>query len=115
MSDTRVLVVCPDELAAGFRLGGVGTRTVADPEQAAELVGDLIGAAEAGVIAVYEPFLEQLDPELRAGFETSVDPVVVPIPDGLETHSAEQRRARLATLLQRAVGYHIVFREEGDE
>ncbi len=112
MSDTRVLVVCPDELVSGYRLGGVGTRTAAGAAAAEEIVLEMARRAEAGVIAVYGPYLESFSPELRSRLESSVDPVVVPIPDGLETHSAAQRRARLATLLQRAVGYHIVFEGE---
>lgn len=108
----RLLIVTNALLDAGFRLAGVGTRVAHTPAEAEETVRQLLAEGELGVIAVHRPYLEEFDPEFRLRLESLVSPVVLPIPDGLETESPQSRRARLADMLQRAVGYHIVFREE---
>lgn len=112
MTASRFLVVVPDDLAPGFRVAGAAVRAATDPDAAAETVRDLIGGDERGVIAVYEPWFVAFPPALRVRLERSVSPVVVPLPSGLEAEGGEARRARLAELLQRAVGYHITFGEE---
>lgn len=109
----RLVVAVPAEMVAGFELAGADTRVVAGSEEADALLGTLFGEGERGVIGVYEPFLAGLDPGRRARLEASVAPVVVPIPTGLAAEAAAGRRARLIARLQRAVGYHITFEEEG--
>lgn len=106
---SRVVVVAPTELEAGFRLAGATVTTAADANQAADAVAGLVAGGERGVIAVYEPYLESFDlPELTRLLE-SVSPVIVALPAGIGAEGAAGRRARLAGLLQRAVGYHITF------
>ncbi len=108
---TQVVVIAPPELAGGFRLAGAQVRTALDPAEAEQAVAALIEDGERGVIAVYEPFLDGFESERRHRMLQSVSPVVVALPAGLDTGTASARRARLAGLLQRAVGYHISFRE----
>jgi vacuolar-type H+-ATPase subunit F/Vma7 len=81
-------------------------------DDAAAAVSALIAEGERGVIAVYEPFLSRFEPGVRDRLVASVAPVVVPLPSGLEVEADASRRARLAALLRRAVGYHITFGEE---
>jgi vacuolar-type H+-ATPase subunit F/Vma7 len=107
----RVLGVTTADLAAGFRLAGAAVTESDTAEAAAGAIKQAVAEGERGVIAVYEPYLEDMDPETRLELSASVSPVVVPIPPGL-TGAGEGRRARLASLLQRAVGYHISFGEE---
>lgn len=109
--DARVLVVTTPDLAAGFRLAGAAVAESATAEVAATVITEAIDRGERGAIAVYEPFLDEMPPETRLAFSASVSPVVVPMPPGL-AGAGEGRRARLASLLQRAVGYHISFGEE---
>lgn len=109
----RVVIIAPAELAAGFRLAGAHVREAADPAAADDAVAALVGDDERGVIGIYEPFLDAFDAERRHRLLTSIAPVIVPLPAGLEADTAEARRARLAGLLQRAVGYHITFGEGG--
>lgn len=106
-----MLVVTTPDLAAGFRLAGAAVIESATAEMAATAITEAIAGGESGVIAVYEPFLDELPPQARLAFSASVSPVVVPMPPGL-AGAGEERRARLAALLQRAVGYHISFGEE---
>lgn len=110
---TRLRIVAPAELAAGFQLGGATVHAVDTAERAADTVDALIGEGERGVIGVYEPWLQEFDPARRDQLENSVAPVIVAVPSGLLTEAAAARRARLTELLQRAIGYHIIFEEGG--
>ncbi|MDJ0768326.1 MAG: V-type ATP synthase subunit F [Ilumatobacter sp.] len=109
----RLRVVAPPELAAGFGLGGATVHAVESASRAAETVDALIAEGERGVIAVYGPWLDDFDRTRRDQLEESVAPVVVAVPSGLVAEAGAARRARLAGLLQRAVGYHITFEEGG--
>jgi len=111
MTATLVVVV-PEDLASGFRLAGATVESPADADEAAERVRELFAGGDEGVIAVYEPWLQSFSHPLREHLEGSISPVVVPLPSGLEAEGGPARRARLAALLQRAVGYHITFEEE---
>lgn len=108
----RLLIVTSPLLDPGFRLAGVGTRVAHTPAEAEETVRNLLADGEVGVIAVHRPYLDDFDPEFRSRLESLVNPVVLAVPDGLETETTQTRQARLAELLQRAVGYHIVFEED---
>jgi vacuolar-type H+-ATPase subunit F/Vma7 len=112
MTAAHLTIVSPPELAAGFRLAGAGVRPVEDTEQAASVVDDLIAQGERGVIGVYEPFFVRFDSHLRDRLEQSVSPVVISVPAGFGTDEGVSRRARIAALLGRAVGYHITFGED---
>lgn len=112
MTTAHLTIVTPAELATGFRLAGAGVRSVTDDAQAATAVQDLIAQGERGVIGVYEPFFQRFDPGLRERLEQSVVPVVIAIPSGFGMDEGATRRARIAALLRRAVGYHITFGED---
>ncbi len=111
--DTHLVVVVPEELGTGFRLAGTAIRTAGDAAEAQEHVAGLLTEGERGIVGVYEPWYRGFDPDVRAQLDSSVAPVVVPVPSGLQTEDPEQRRARLAALLRRSVGYHITFGEGG--
>ena len=112
MTTSHLIIVAPEELEAGFRLAGVDVRTAADGAAAAGEVGRLVAEGERGVIGVYEPFFTQFDARLRERLQQSVVPVVIAVPSGFAEVSGEARRARIAALLTRAVGYHITFGED---
>ena len=114
MTTAHLTIVIPPELAAGFRLAGAGVRSVIDSTQATTTVQELIAQGERGVIGVYEPFFLQFDPGLRESLEQSLAPVVIAVPSGFGTKEEVTRRARIAALLRRAVGYHITFGEDGE-
>ena len=107
----RLRIVAPPELAAGFRMGGATVHTADTAGDAADTVEALVAEGEVGVIGVYGPWFEQFDRGRRDQLQASVAPVVVAVPSGLMTESDADRRARLAGLLQRAIGYHITFEE----
>ena len=109
---THLVVVVPLELETGFRLSGATVRLATTVPEAADQVTRIIDEGERGIVAVYEPWYRRFDSDLRDRLDSSVAPVIVPVPSGLETEDPEQRRARLAALLRRSVGYHITFGEE---
>jgi vacuolar-type H+-ATPase subunit F/Vma7 len=109
----RLIVVTGEDRAPGFRLAGVGVEVARSPDAAARVVSGLLAEGRGGVIAVDEPLLAGLDPRTRQRFEESVDPMVVSLPSGVR-EPGEARRARLAAMLRRAIGYRITFgTEEG--
>lgn len=109
------LVLVPPELEAGFLLAGVRTVTVESPESAEQETERLLDKGEEGVVAVYGPYLEALDPRIRRRADRSLAPVVVPLPAGLGEVTESVRRARLSAMFGQAVGYHITFGAESDE
>lgn len=112
MSDGGLVVVVPPELESGFRLAGVETVVADDSDEAIRLLDGLIARRTQGVIAVYEPFMDAVTPGRVGEIAGLVEPVVVPLPAGLETRDEESHRARISAMLSRAVGYHITFGEE---
>lgn len=109
---SRLIVVAPPELTAGYRLAGAAVREASDAAQAEAAIADLIASGEQGVIAVFAPLLAGMDAARRRRLEDSIAPVIVGLPAGAGSEEAATHRARLAALLQRAVGYHITFGEE---
>jgi vacuolar-type H+-ATPase subunit F/Vma7 len=110
---SRIVVVVPPELAPGYRLAGVVVAEVGGPQEAEASLVRLLEEGEGGVIAVYEPYYRALPPSLRSRLEESLAPVVVTVPAGLEGDPKPAHRARLAGLLEQAVGYHITFGGDG--
>ncbi len=111
-ANARLIVISPQELAAGFRLAGVDVEVADSGEQAEAAVRDLLRQGERGVIAVYGPFLADMDEDLQRRLRSSVSPVVVELPTGIGTEPDHLRRTRLANRLQRAIGYHITFGDD---
>jgi vacuolar-type H+-ATPase subunit F/Vma7 len=106
----RLIVLTTPELAAGFRLAGVATRTAASAAEAAEAVEELLEQrGEGDVVAVHEPFLVELDAPLRRRIESTVSPLVVALPGGENADVETERRARHLRVLWEAVGYEITF------
>lgn len=112
MSDESIIVLTPPDLENGFLLTGAATIVEESPDAALAELERLMSSHTEGVVAVFEPFLTAMDPEDRARIDASVAPVVVPFPPGLRTPPEEERRARFAEMLSRAVGYRITFRGE---
>ena len=106
---TRLVVVTTPELASGFRLGGARAIAAESAEDAARALASIFAGGEAAVVAVHEPFLAAIEPALRRRCEESVAPVVVALPAGAGGAREGARRARLAEILERAVGYRIRF------
>jgi len=108
----RLIMVAPPELAVGFRLAGTDVVAVDDVVETATALDRLREDPEVGVIGVFAPFFDALEPAVRLTYEDSVAPVIVAVPLGDVGGGSTDHRARMASLLQRAIGYRISFGEE---
>jgi vacuolar-type H+-ATPase subunit F/Vma7 len=106
----RLTMVVPLDLAFGFRLAGADVVAVASAAEAAEALERLAADPEAGVIGIHAPFFDAIPPAARLRYEDMVAPVVVAVPLGSGEGTGDHQ-ARLASLLQRAIGYRISFGE----
>lgn len=107
----RLTMVAPREIAVGFRLAGADAVVVDDPSETEAALATLAADPEVGVIGVYAPFFDRLEPATKRAYEDSIAPVVISVPLGAAGTEAEDHQARLASLLQRAIGYRISFGE----
>jgi vacuolar-type H+-ATPase subunit F/Vma7 len=111
---SRLVIVVPDSLAAGFRLAGTSVVTSEDTEEALAAVEALSEDDDVGVIGLFEPYYEAADEALRLKLRAQAHPVVVGVPSGLGQTARGDGRGRLAALLEEAVGLKVTFRgEEG--
>ena len=108
----RLTMIAPPELAVGFSLAGTDVVAVESTTEAEEALGRIAADAEVGVVGVYAPFFDDMAPAVRLRWEDSVAPVVIAVPVGAVGAGGRDHRARLASLLQRAIGYRISFGEE---
>lgn len=107
-----LIVVCPKRLGAGFRLAGAATQIAEDAGEAEQVVKRLLAEGQRGVIAIYGPLFQGIEPGMQAQLRGSVAPVVIELPTGESVEPEEARRTRLAQRLQRAIGFHVSFGEE---
>lgn len=110
----RFVVVTTPELGPGFKLAGAEVHLASGVEEALQILDGLIADAEVGVVGVHGPFLDGLDPAQRSRLDDLVAPVVVAVPSGAVGGAPSEHRARLAGMLQRAIGHRISF-GEGEE
>lgn len=112
MISNGLVVVVPPELEAGFGLVGVDTVSASESEEASQALARILDDGGRALVAVYEPLLAGMPAAERERLESSLLPVIVPLPAGLEERDEESHQARISAMLRKAVGYHITFEEE---
>lgn len=106
----RLIVLTTPELEVGYRLAGVATHTVDSTIETEHTLHDLLDAsAEGDVIAVHEPFFQELDRPLRQRIDAILTPLVIALPAGRHADVEAERRARLLRMLWQSVGYEMTF------
>jgi vacuolar-type H+-ATPase subunit F/Vma7 len=111
----RLIVLTTPELEPGYRLAGVATRATGSVEEASERLVELLEQGDEGdVVAVHEPFFNELAAPLRRRIESLVSPLVIALPGGQEAPAEAERRAQRLRILWEAVGYQITF-DRGDD
>ena len=105
----HLTVIVPPELASGFRFAGAEVEEQADAAAGHAALDALLQEAEPGIVGVYAPYYAALSPALLEQCERAAQPIVVPLPAGQGEGDRASHRARIAALLERAVGYHITF------
>lgn len=108
------MVITTPDLAPGFQLSGAETFAVESTEEAERVLRQLLEGGEASLIVMRQDLLRAMPPRLQRHVETSYRPVVMAVPGGTPTSSAEEHRRYIAELIRRAIGFHITFGTEGD-
>jgi vacuolar-type H+-ATPase subunit F/Vma7 len=110
----RLIVLTTPELEPGFRLAGAVTRSLDSTAEVAELLQELLEQpGEGDVVAVHEPFFNDLPAALRRKIDSLTSPLVVALPGGAGADIEAERRAQHLRILWEAVGYQITFDREG--
>jgi len=109
----KAIVVTDPETADGFRLAGVDVIEAEGPEEARERIRALLDDETAGILAVNESFYEALDDKTREKIDSIYRPIVIPLPVREAVEMAGERRAYLARLIHRAIGFDITLKGRG--
>ncbi len=112
---SRLLVVTRPGLVSGFRLAGVEAYGPPDVETAQELIQSWLDAGETGLLVVDDGLLERMGQAFQRRLEAAPGLPYMAIPGGEPLGREASRRYRIAELIRRAVGFHIVFKGEGAE
>ena len=89
--------------------GSRRARPTRPPRRRRRLDELLDAGAEGDVVAVHEPFFNELDAPLRRRIDSLVSPLVVALPGGEGADAEAERRAQHLRVLWEAVGYEITF------
>ena len=110
----RLMVITTPDLAPGFQLAGAEAFAVESAGEAERVLQELVEGDEASLIVIRQDLLRPMPSRLQRQIEASYRPVVMAIPGGTPTSSAEEHRRYIADLIRRAIGFHITFGTEGD-
>jgi len=112
---SRLLIITRPTLVVGFELAGVDVHGVEDVETAQELIASWLEAGEVGLMAIDDGLLEHMDPTFIKSMEDSEHLPYLAIPGGGPLGPGVSRRHRIAEMIRRAIGIHIIFKgEEGE-
>jgi vacuolar-type H+-ATPase subunit F/Vma7 len=109
---SRLLVVTRPSLVPGFQLAGVDAYGAEDVEAAQELIAGWMEAGEAGLVAIDDGLLAQMDTTFVHRLESSEHLPFLAIPGGGPLGPEAFRRYRIAEMIRRAIGVHITFKGE---
>jgi vacuolar-type H+-ATPase subunit F/Vma7 len=112
---SRLLVITRPNLVNGFHLAGVEAFPAEDVEAAEELIESFVQKGEAGLIAIDDGFLDEINPQVMKRLEESEQLSYLAIPGGEPLAPESSRRQRLAQQIRRAIGFHITFKGEENQ
>lgn len=95
---------------AGFHLAGVDAYSADNVEVAERLVEKWLNNGEAGLLAIDDGLLEKLDRSLVNRLDASEQLPYLAIPGGKPLGPEASERNRIAAMIRRAIGFHIVFK-----
>jgi V/A-type H+-transporting ATPase subunit F len=111
----KTIVVTDPETADGFRLAGVSVVEAENADEARDKIKLLLNDPNAGILAINEHFYDAIDEKTKEWIESVYRPIVIPLPIKETVEMAGERRAYLARLIHRAVGFDITLRgREGE-
>jgi V/A-type H+-transporting ATPase subunit F len=106
----KVVILTDPETAHGFRLAGVDVHSAEDLDEARREINRLLEDSDTGILAVNEGFLAAVDERVRAKIEAMYRPIVVSLPVKEKLGAVGERKAFLARLVHRAVGFDVTLR-----
>lgn len=107
---SRLLVITRPAFVSGFQLAGVDAFGAPDVEAAEEMIQEWLTQGERGLVAIDEGILERMDPHVVAQLDDAEQLPYLAIPGGEPLGREASRQERLATMLRRAIGFHITFK-----
>lgn len=111
----KAIVITDPETADGFRLAGVSVVEVENADEAREKIKGFLDDPDAGILAVNESFYNAIDEKTQEKIDSIYRPIVIPLPIKESVEMAGERRAYLARLIHRAIGFDITLRgREGE-
>jgi V/A-type H+-transporting ATPase subunit F len=111
----KTIVVTDPETADGFRLAGVSVVEAENADEAQDKIKLLLDDPNAGILAINEHFYDTIDEKTKEKIESVYRPIVIPLPIKETVEMAGERRAYLARLIHRAIGFDITLRgREGE-
>ena len=108
----KVVILTDPDTASGFRLAGVDVYEADSPEEAKNKINQLLEDDRTGILAVNESFLAEVDDRVKERIEAMYRPIVVSLPVKEKMGEAGERKAFLARLIHRAVGFDVTLRKE---
>lgn len=111
----KAIVVTDPESADGFRLAGVSVVEAENADEAQDKIKLLIDDPNAGILALNESFYNAIDEKTQQKIDSIYRPIVIPLPIKETLEMAGERRAYLARLIHRAIGFDITLRGGGAE
>lgn len=108
----KVVILTDPDTASGFRLAGVDVYEADSPEEAKNKINQLLEDDRTGILAVNESFLAEVDDRVKERIEALYRPIVVSLPVKEKMGEAGERKAFLARLIHRAVGFDVTLRKE---
>ncbi|PKK85610.1 MAG: V-type ATP synthase subunit F [Thermoplasmata archaeon HGW-Thermoplasmata-1] len=108
----KVIVLTDPETADGFRLAGVDVFEVETPQEANKEMQRLLSDDKTGILAVNESFLAGIDGRIKKRIEATYRPIVVSLPVKEKLGTIGERKALLARLVHRAVGFDVTLRNK---
>jgi vacuolar-type H+-ATPase subunit F/Vma7 len=106
---SRLLIITRPALVPGFELARVDAFGVEDVETAEELIEELLESGETGLLAIDDGILTYINPALIKRLDASDQLPYMPIPGGQPLGPEATRKYRLAEMIRRAIGFHVVF------
>lgn len=107
----KVVVLTDPETAHGFRLAGVDVHEVEHINDANREINRLLEDDRTGILAVNESFLAAVDERIQQRIEATYRPIVVSLPVREKLGAMGDRKALLARLIHRAVGFDVTLRQ----
>lgn len=109
---SRLLIITRTPYVPGFELAGVDAVGVDVVETAEELIEELLESRDTVLLAIDDGILAEIAPELRRRLDAAEHLPYLSIPGGKPLGPESTRRYQLAEMIRRAIGFHVVFKED---